>query len=152
MRKAMGRKGQALTEMVLSLPILLLFTAGIVQLAVLFLSDVQFEHSCGEAARLYAAGVIDEDSMAHQIYANLGHFQRYFDPDSLSVSIQEPRSTAAAALDRARSAISFIPFTINYEGYEWRVGIRCIPPFFFKVLMPQGVAFHTVMQVYRYKR
>ena len=145
-------KGQALTEMLLSLPILFIFAAGIIQFAILFLSYVQFEHSCGEAARQYCANLINKDSLSPKIYENLGFFQTYFDRQSLTVTTQQPRSTAAAALERARKAIQHIPFTVNYEGYEWAVDVKCKPPVFFKVLFPNGVNFHTVMQTYRYKR
>jgi hypothetical protein len=126
--------------------------AGIIQFAILFLSHVQFEHACGEAARQYVAGLADENSLDKRIFENLGRFQSFFDKNSLSVSIQEPRSTAAAILDKTISAIRFIPFIIQYQGHEWSVNIRCRPPFFTKILFPDGIPLHTVMQVYRYPK
>lgn len=141
-----------MSEMVIAIPLLFLFMAGIIQFAILFLSYVQFEHACGESARQYVAGIMDENSLSNKIYENLGYFQSFFDKDSLSVIIQEPKSTASEALDNVRSAIQFIPFSIKYEGYEWSINIRCRPPFFTKILFPDGIPLHTVMQVYRYPK
>ena len=141
-----------MAEMLVALPFLCLFVAGIVQFAVIFLCDVRFEHACGEASRQYAAGIIQRDSMAPVIRENLGSFQRHFDLDSLTVSIQEPSSTAGEKLDEVRSKLSYIPFTLNYDGYEWSVGIRVHPPAFFRLIFPQGLPLHTVMQVFRYPR
>jgi hypothetical protein len=150
-QKIRNPNGQALSEMLISLPILFLFGAAILQFAILFLSYIQFEHACGEAARQYVAGIIDQDSLSPQINESLGSFGRFFMPNSIVVTIQEPRSKADAVFDKVRSSISRIPFTINYEGYEWAVDAKCRPPFFFNALFPNGVDFHTVMQAYRYK-
>src|SRR5258708_14934152 len=144
--------GQAMSEMVIAIPVLFLFMAGIIQFSILFLSYVQFEHACGESARQYAAGIMDENSLGDKIYENLGRFQNFFDKSTLFVSIQEPRSTAGEVLDKTRDAIRFIPFTINYEGHEWSIHIRCKPPFFSKVLFPNGIPLPTAMQVYRYSK
>jgi len=145
-------KGQALTEMLISLPVLCLFVAGILQFTILFLSYVQFEHACGEAAREYAAGLIDKDSLKPKIKENLGMLQRYFDPGSLRVADQEPISKANLALDKVRNAISAFPFLINYEGCEWSISIYCKPPFIFSSIFPHGILFQSVLQVYRYRK
>ncbi len=145
-----NNKGQALAEMVLSIPLLFLLIAGIAQFAVLFLCYVQFEHACGEAARQYTARIVEKDSLGPAITDNLGYLGRYFDLASLSVKIQEPGGTADEVLDNVRNAISLIPFTINYDGAEWAVDINARPPFCFRPLFPHGIPFHTVLQVYRY--
>ena len=147
-----NHKGQALAEMLISIPVLFLFAAGIIQFAILFLSYVQFEHACGEAARQYSANLIDKDSLGPQIEENLGPLQRYLDLDSLRVTAQGPRSTTGQVLEKVRSFLSAIPFALKYEGSEWSIDINCRPPFFFAVIFPRGVPFHTVMQVYRYPR
>jgi hypothetical protein len=151
-RRKKQPEGQAMTEMIIVIPILSLLMAGIIQFAILFLSYVQFEHACGESARQYAAGMIDENSLNNVIFDNLGHFKIYFDEDSLTVTRQEPKSTAGAVLDETMAAIRFIPFVTNYEGYEWSINIRCKPPFFARILFPDGLPLHTVMQVYRYTK
>lgn len=150
--KTKSQRGQAMAEMLICVPILFLLVAGIVQFSILFASRVQFEHSCGEAARQYCAGLIDKDSLGPKIYENLDFFQKYFDPKSLTVTLQQPQSTADSTMDDARNAINFIPFIPNYDGYEWAVDIKCVPPFFLKLLFPSGINFYTVMQVYRYPR
>ncbi len=142
--------GQALVEMVLAIPVLFLFIAGITQFAVLFLCYVQFEHACGEAARQYSAHIVEKDSLGPAIRKNLGYLGRYFDLASLSVKIQEPGNTAAEALDKVRKTIFLIPFAIKYDGSEWAIGINARPPFCFGPLFPRGIPFHTVLQVYRY--
>jgi Flp pilus assembly protein TadG len=149
-KKIKTEKGQALTEMVIALPALCLFAAGIIQFAILFLSYVQFEHACGEAARQYAAGMINKDSIEIKIEDNLGHFRNFFDLYSLTATIQPPQSTPDSVLNDFRNIVSKIPFGLTYDGYEWSVDINCRPPFFFALIFPGGIPFHTVMQVYRY--
>jgi Flp pilus assembly protein TadG len=143
-------KGQAFTEMLIALPILFLFAAGIIQFTILFLSYVQFEHACGEAARQYAAGTIDKDSIETKIEDNLGYFSSCFDLYSLTATIQQPQSTPDSALNDVRNTVSKIPGGLTYDGYEWAVDINCRPPFFFAAIFADGIPFHTVMQVYRY--
>ena len=143
-------KGQAIVETLLSIPLLFLFAAGIVQFSILFLSYVQFEHACGEAARQYAAGIVEKTSMEKSILENLGSFRRYFDPQSLTAAIQEPRSKAASALVLVRSAAGIIPGVLRYDGAEWIFKIRCRPPFFFALLFPKGILFETTLQIFRY--
>lgn len=147
-----NNRGQALAEMVLAIPILFLFVAGISQFAIIFLCYVQFEHACSEAARQYAAHIVEKDSLGPAITDNLGYLSRYFDLHSLTVQIQEPRGTADEALDKITNAVSLIPFSIKYGGYEWAIDIKARPPFCFKPLFPHGIPFHTVMQVYRYPK
>ncbi len=148
--KTKGQCGQAMVEMLICIPILFLFLAWIVQFFILFESRVQFEHSCGEAARQYCRGLIDKDSLGPKIYENLGSVQKYFDPQTITVTIQQPSSTADSAIDKVRNAVRFIPFTLNYDGYEWAVDANCAPPFFLKIIFPSGITFHSIMQVYRY--
>ncbi len=143
-------RGQALVEIILALPILLLFVAGISQLAVTFLCYVQFEHACGEAARQYAAGTINKDALGSRIANNLGNLSGYFDIGSLDIRIQTPSNNAEKALDKVRHSISYFPFVPHYEGYEWSISIKVHPPFLFKLIFPNGITFRTVMQVYRY--
>lgn len=147
-----GRRGQALSEMILSIPLLFLFAAGIFQFGILFLSQVQFEHACGEATRLYAAGLTDKDHLGPRIQENLGAFRSYFDMSTLRVQPQRPRSPAAALADNVQSGLSMIPFVSKIEGCEWSVQVQCKPPFLFSIIFPKGVPFHTTLQVHRYPR
>lgn len=145
-----NNQGQALAEMILTIPVLFLFVAGVTQFAVIFLCYVQFEHACGEAARQYAANTLEKDSLGPAIMENLGSLSSYFDPNSLRIRPQEPRNTAAQAIQKINETVSLIPFSIKYRGCEWSVDIKVRPPFCFTLLFPEGMPLHTVMQVYRY--
>ena len=144
------QKGQALTEMLLAIPLLFLFTAGLVQFSALFLSYVQFEHACGEAARIFAAGRINKNSLDSKIIENLGSHKGFFDISSLEVKIQDPQSDFSGLLEKIRGSLSFIPFTLNYGGAEWRAKIKFHPPFLAQTLFPDGIPFQTTFQVHRY--
>ena len=144
-------KGQALTEFLIVVPILCLFAAGILQFAILFLADIQFEHACGETARRYCAKQVDENSFEGEIWMELGAWGRYFDRSSLRVSTQPPSSAAHAILNTVQTSMRFIPFLKGYEGAQWKVQIRCRPPLFFAVLFPRGVPLNTELQAYRYR-
>ena len=146
------QEGQALSELTLAIPLLFLFAAGIIQFSIVFLSYVQFEHACGEAARQYAAGIGEKDSIAPRVIENLGYFRRYFDSSTLSADPQAPQSAASKTLEDIRRFTGILPHTLNFAGVEWKIKIRCRPPFFFAVLFPKGLLFETVLQVYRYPR
>ncbi len=151
MRKLLrAQRGQALTEMVLAVPLLFLFVAGLIQFAVLFLSYVQFEHACGEAARTFAAGQIDKNALDSKIIENLGSYKKFFDTHSLEVKPQSPRGGFAGLLEKIRGTLSIIPFTLNYSGVEWWIQIKFLPPFLVQTLFPDGIPFRTTMQVYRF--
>ena len=156
-------RGQAMAEMVVALPLLLLLSAGMVQFGFLFLTYVQFEHACGEAARLYAAGIIDKDSLGPMILDRAGYFGRFLERDSLRVSAQEPRSVGNAVLGPVsrflgtlHSIANSLPlsgkakFKAEYEGCLWTIDVRCVPPAFFKFIFPNGVPFRSTLQVYRF--
>jgi hypothetical protein len=146
-------KGQALAEMIVAIPLLFLLAAGMIQFTLLFLSYVQFEHACGEAARQYAAGVINKGSLRPQITQELGDYRRFFDIDSLSVAAVAPASSTAAIAEKTRNAMGNIPMVqwgFNYDGAKWKVRVQFKSPFFFKLIFPEGVPFSTTLQVYRY--
>ncbi len=147
-----NQKGQGLAEMIISIPVLFLFAAAIIQFSVLFLSFVQFEHACGEGAREYAAGLCSKTSLAPVVFENLGSFKRFFDPKSIQAALQDPKSNAAGALDKLRGGLGVIPFLVNYDGAEWSISARCRPPFLFHIIFPDGILFHTLQQVYRYPK
>ena len=161
--KGLREQGQALSEMLVALPLLLLMSAGMVQFGFLFLTYVQFDHACGEAARLYAAGIIDKDSMGPMILDQAGYFRRFLEQDSLRVSAQEPRSVGNAILGPVSGFVSTLnavanslplsgkaKFDAKYEGWLWTIDVRCAPPAFFRFLFPNGVPFHSTLQVYRF--
>ena len=157
------KKGQALAEMVLSIPVLFIFAAAIFQFALLFLSYVQFEHACGEAAREFAAGLVEKDALGPEIISNLGRFQRFFIQDSLNLSVRQPHSIAVSAVSRVSNIVSRLNnvarsfrstknmnFSTSYEGFLWNVDIKFKPPAFFRLLFPAGIDFRTTMETYRY--
>ena len=146
-------KGQALAEMIVSIPLLFLLAAGMIQFALLFLSYVQFEHACGETARQYAAGSIIKGSLGPQITRELGTYRRFFDLDSLSVATIEPSSPTGPILEKTKNAMGTVPMVkwgFNYDGAKWRVTVQFRAPLFFKLIFPRGVSFSAILQVYRY--
>lgn len=148
--KTINAKGQDVAELALCIPLLFFFAAGLIQFTIIFLSYVQFEHACGEAARQYAAGIVEKNAIEPCLLDNLGYFRRFFDPSSLKAQLQKPLSPAANVLENTKRFIGAIPLTLNYDGAEWKVVIRCTPPFFFGPLFPKGIPFETTFQVYRY--
>ncbi len=152
MRILQRPKGQALAEMIISIPLLFLLAAGMIQFTLLFLSYIQFEHACGEAARQYSAGMISKGSLGPQITRELGNYSRFFDIDSLSVAILSP-SSPTGTLDETRNSMGNIPavqWGFNYDGAKWKVSVQFKSPLFFKLIFPRGVPFSTTLQVYRY--
>lgn len=146
-------QGQALAEMVVAIPLLLLLAAGMAQFTILFLSYVQFEHACGEAGRSYAAGIVPKEDLKPRIVEGLGRYRRFFDLDSMQVTTKAPSSKTAAVLDKTRNALGSIPivqWASNYDGAKWLVSVRFHPPIFFKFIFPDGVPFTAAFQVYRY--
>ena len=146
-------KGQALAEMVVAIPLLLLLAAGMVQFTFLFLSYVQFEHACGEAGRSYAAGFIAKGELKPRIAEGLGNYRRFFDLNTMQVTTEVPSSKTAAVFEKTRNAlaaISVVQWGFNYDGAKWKVSVRFKPPLFFKPIFPDGVPFTTTLQVYRY--
>ena len=64
-----------------------------------------------------------------------------------------PASATAAISEKTRNAMGNIPMVhwgFNYDGAKWKIRIRFRPPFFFKLIFPEGVPFSTTLQVYRY--
>jgi hypothetical protein len=155
MKPSSPQKGQALTEMVLVIPILCLMAAGLIQFTHLFLAKNAFEQACGLAARDYAAGGIDGSQFTGDAWENLGENQRYFIPGSLS-AVPIPGSTSAAnlltdnlgVLGPLLSKIKSV--FVNYAGKKWIVTVRFKGPPFFGMLFPGGLAFQTQLAVLKY--
>jgi Flp pilus assembly protein TadG len=156
-------RGQAMTEMLVAIPLLFLLAAGIIQFSVLFLTYVGFEHACGESAREYCAGMVGQDALGPSILRNTGYFARFLDPGSLNIMTQKPGSVAVSALNavsgltgslnavaRTIPALPTVDFSGKYEGCLWRVSVCCRPPAFFGLLFPRGIVLRTTLQAYRY--
>jgi hypothetical protein len=148
--RRLNQKGQTLAEMVMVIPLLCLFAAGILQFSLLFLSYVQFEHACGEAAREYAAHLTDKNAIGTRITTHLGRWGRYFDQNSLKVTPHNPESALGKTAEITRKILTAIPLTMSYSEAEWMITIHFRPPYLFAPLFPNGIPFHTVMQVCRY--
>lgn len=155
-----NQRGQAMAEMVLSIPVLFLFAAAVFQFALLFLSYIQFEHACGEAGREFAAGLVEKDGFGPEIIGNLGSFQLFFVQNSLNITVDQPHSMASSAfsdvsnivgsLNSAAHTFHLSSLSAKYEGYFWTVAIKFKPPAFFRLLFPDGIDLKTSMEIYRY--
>jgi hypothetical protein len=154
-------RGQAMVEMVLSTPLLFLMIAGMVQFTLLFLAKVQFEHACGVAARQYASGIVNNDSMQNEIWNNLGGYQIYFEKNSIQLVSERPSSPAGNFVSRFGRWISPLsrilrnigvdtPF--SYGGFKWQVTARCKIFSSFGVLFGRGITFKTQLAVIRFPK
>jgi len=151
--------GQAVVEMVLALPLLLLMAAGIAQFSQLFLARVQFEHACGEAAREYAAGSIASSSFAREVWNNLGPYRSRFDLDSIQVSLDPPvafpsqsgNSIPGLSMFTSAAHVAFGK-ALDYEKGKWWVTANCRAIPFFGLLFKDGVPFKTQLAVLRHPK
>jgi len=155
MKLRFSQKGQALTEMLLVIPILCLMAAGLIQFTQLFLAKNAFEQACGLAARDYAASEIDDTQFIEDAWDNLGDAQRYFIPGTL-LTVPSPGSSSTAnlltnnlgALGSLFSKIKSV--LVNYSGQKWLIRIQFRAPIFFGTLFPGGLTFQTQLAVLKY--
>jgi Flp pilus assembly protein TadG len=155
-------KGQALTEMLLVVPLLLGLVLGLAQFIIFFSARSAFEYACGQTARQYSCGLIPDDAgsgFSSAIWNGLGSYQRFFDPSSLSLSTSALASQAAGPF---QGALGFLPgpagtfisktqnALLNYSGDLWVVSVRYQGLSFGKILAPRGVVLQTQMAVLKY--
>jgi hypothetical protein len=152
-------KGQATPEMILSIPLLFLLMAGMVQFTLLFLAKTQFEHACGEAAREYSAGLINPDRVKNEIWENLGNFRSYFNQNDIQVSAGSPSSPVDQLKSHFGGFLTPLSHVLrdvgvdspfSYGGYTWEITARYEMTPFFEPLFRQGVIFKTKLAVLRY--
>jgi hypothetical protein len=152
-------KGQAMPEMILGIPLLFLFMAGMVQFTLLFQAKTQFEHACGEAAREYSAGLIDPDRLKNEIWENLGNFRSYFNQNDIKISTGSPTSPIGRLMSHFGGFLTPLSHVLHdvgvdnpfsYGGYAWEITARCEMTPFFEPLFRQGVIFKTQLAVLRY--
>jgi hypothetical protein len=160
-RAKKASRGQAMVEMILSIPLLFLMIAGMIQFTLLFLAKVQFEHACGVAARQYASGIASDASMKNEIWNNLGGYQVYFDKYSIQLVSEKPSSPIGNFISRFGRWLS--PFTrilrnigadtpFSYGGFKWQVTAKCKMFSSFGVLFGRGITFRTQLAVIRYPK
>ncbi len=150
-----AERGQAMVEMLLSLSLLFLMTAGMIQFFFLFTAKTSFDHACGQAARRYAAGTLDSPDLAGAIWAQLGPDQRYFDratlkvvPSATSSLIGRSFLNAAGPLDPFVAKIK--SFFWGYSGQRWVVGVNYKAAPLGGLLFPGGVPFQTELAALKY--
>jgi len=142
-------------EMLIVIPILCMMAAGVAQFAILFQAQSSFEHACGLAARYYAAGELDPNGFAEEVWDDLGSDQKYFTPGSiLAVPIPTQSIASSGWLDRLNllgPLVSKIKqFTVNYTGQKWFVTIHYHSAPFFGLLFPGGLVLKTQLAVLKY--
>jgi Flp pilus assembly protein TadG len=155
-----NRKGQALTETILIIPLLALLIFGLVQFAVFFSAKSAFEFACGQMARQYACGRISEGvDLSDLIWNALGSYQRFFNAGSLQISaspftsqIGTPFLSTAALMPG--SASSFLSKAqgalLNYSGQTWVITLQYSGLPFSHFFMPNGVRIQTQLAVLKY--
>ncbi len=151
-----SEKGQALTEMLIVIPLLFLMVAGMTQFSILFLARSAFEQSCGQAARKYAAGRLNNsNSFSDEVWANLENYQSYFRRETLVVVPAPTQSLVANSFLNNTGflgpLISKIKSSLfNYSGQKWIVTIRYNSIPLFGTLFPAGIPFQTELAVLKY--
>jgi len=145
-------KGQAATELLLCIPVLVLLAAGMVQFCLLFQSKVQFEYACGESARAYNLGKVQPDGFADSIWENLNSYQSRFEKGSIHVSAEASQSLLGGDAGQKLGFIGkYVTGSVfNYGGQQWTVKINCKIVPLFGVLFPHGVPFSTQLAVLRH--
>lgn len=145
-------KGQALSEMLIVIPLLLILAASLAQLTILIREKIKFENACGLAARQYALGQFSQGEISSAVWADLGNEQRYFDKGSISISTQEPKTLFGGDL---QSRLGFLGSVMkeglfNYGGGDWTITIRYRSFPLLGALLPNGFLFQTRLAVLRH--
>jgi Flp pilus assembly protein TadG len=148
--------GQALTEMLLVIPLLCLLLAGTIQFTILFQARSAFDQACGNEERKYAANLTqDSASITEDIWKNLGSYQTYFNKSSIKLDVQAPQPSAASVIFNALGNLGPLAdkvksYFINYTGQSWTVTINCTPPALMAFLFPNGIPFKSQFTVLKY--
>src|SRR5579885_1214996 len=147
-QRVKSERGQAMVEVLLSLSLLFLMTAGMIQFFFLFTAKTSFEHACGQAARRYAAGALDSPDLAGAIWDQLGPDRRYFDRATLKVVPSATGSLIGRSfLDATGPLNPYVAkiktFFLGYSGRRWVVGVRYKAAPMGSLLFPEGVPFQT---------
>lgn len=141
-----------MAEMILCLPLLFLFVAGMVQFSLLFSSKVHFEYACGETARAYNLGQISSDGFSDSLWENLGSYQSRFEKSSIQVGVKETQSLLGNDTTEKLGIIGkYVKGSLfNYEGQEWiiKVNYKAVP--LFGILFPTGIPFITQLAVLKH--
>jgi hypothetical protein len=155
-KKLKRSRGQALTEMILVVPLLALMLAGTIQLTLLFQAQITFDKVCGDVAREYAAGLInDPSSFGAELWLRLGSYQGSFDKNSISIDCQAPTPTLTDAILQKIDAAGPIAaevrsYLVNYGGHTWTAHINYIPLFYPSFVFPNGIKFQSQITLLRY--
>lgn len=142
--------------MVLVIPLLTLMVAAVLQLTLLFQARVAFDKACGDVAREYAAGTVnDQNAFSDEFWIRLGPYQKYFIRNSLSVNAQNPKpSLIDNILQKFDSygpiAQKLRSFIINYDGKAWTITINYTLPFSPSFILPNGISFQNQVTILRY--
>lgn len=132
--------GQALVELLLVLPLLLLFAAGAVQFPRLLLDRLRFEEEVRETVRRYAAGVLPEKDFARFLEDRL---RGRIVPRSLRVIRHSRRTPSSTPSFPEKGPLREIgePLSIGVGGGAWTFHAAFRPPALFGRLFPGGVPF-----------
>jgi hypothetical protein len=155
-KKLKKSRGQALTETILVVPLLVLMLAGTIQLMLLFQAQITFDKVCGDVAREYAAGLVnDPSSFSTELWLRLGGYQMSFDKNSISVDCQTPKPTLTDTILQKIDAAGPIAaklrsYIVNYGGHTWTIQINYKPPFYPSLVFPNGIKFRSQITLLRY--
>jgi len=155
--------GQAMAEMLLALPFILLMAGGTIHFTLLFLAKVQFEHACGEAARKYASGMLAPEGFPEAVGQGLDPFKGFFVPGSITVHdlLQNtyPNIGKKASPEEAlrkvrppRTAYPSFSTPLDYGGWHWKVKAKVLIPCSFPFLFQEGLTLSTELSILRHPK
>ncbi|HVZ80576.1 MAG TPA: TadE/TadG family type IV pilus assembly protein [bacterium] len=146
------QRGQALHEMLVVIPLLILLAAGLAQLTLVIRAKIAFEDACGKAARIFALGDIRSKDLGPSLWENLGPDQKYFDQGSILVSARQPNSLLGGDLQEDLGFLGMVmkEGLFNYGGADWIVTIRYRGAPVLGPLFPNGILFKAQLAVLRH--
>lgn len=146
--------GQAMPELLLILPLLLLLAAATAQFTVLFLTQIRFEQACHQAARRYAAGLTGRAGMDRVILERMGPYRRFLREDSVLVRPSGLSTPSPGDLGDAAAAFLRLPprLLLDQGGGPWTAQAVTNPPFLFHPLFREGIPFRTRFYILRHPR
>jgi hypothetical protein len=147
-----SEKGQAIAEFLLSVPLLMLLAAGMIQFGMLLLAKIHFDYACGESARSFALHQISSDEFTGNLWDRLSPYQSVFEKGSIQISTESAQSFLGGYPSQKLDFLNqYVKGSIfDYGGPVWIVTINCKLVPLFGVFFPTGIPFQTQLAVLRH--
>lgn len=145
-------RGQALNEMLIVIPLLMILATGLSQLTIMVQEKIEFENACGRAARQFALGQFSSSDIGNTVWVDLGPAQKYFEKDSINIYTQQPKTLFGGDLQAKFGFLGGLAKDglVNYGGADWTIAIRYRAIPLLGALFPNGVLFQTHLAVLRH--